>query len=118
MAEKDSAKGVESAEVVSDLQRRIRELEAALGRNVPTGIDPDRYGTRLEEDEHDKAEAQAERNAKRLAPKSETGQWVPVQVADEIGAHYEYEHVWVEHHGVENGHWANGELHKWVEETA
>jgi hypothetical protein len=92
MARQDGAKGAESAAVV-------------------TPADP-RNGTRI-------ADAEDGREPKMPdAPKGTTGHWEPVQVADDPAGHYRHAQVWVEHHGIGNGRWMDGELHKWVEDEA
>jgi hypothetical protein len=95
MSREDGARGTEDAQIA-----RIVDAPA---------VD----GTRMEEDAHGKADEQAKRNAKLLAPRDGEGAWVPVQVADDPAGVYRHEEVWVEHHGMANGHWAPGQLYKW-----
>jgi hypothetical protein len=117
---KDTGRGIERAEAIdlSDpaaIQRRIAELTAARDALLPEGMEAAKFGTRMEQDDHGN-------EPKEPAPPkgAKAGHWEPVQAVDTNGppAHYAHEQVWVEHHGMGNGRWMDGQLMRWVEDAA
>lgn len=117
MVSKDAGKGIEHAQVVdmhdpAAVLAHIARMQSHLGTLVDPAAPLDMIGVRMEERDHGKP------TKAMAAPRgAKNGHWEPVQVADDPTAQYQHEQVWVEHHGMKDGGWRNGQLMKWSEET-